>query len=489
LGDPVQTKDFTDDRLADVLRDLSDDETWEAIEIQLGQQLVRVYDLQRQPVRLDSTTVGVYHQVEEEGLFQYGHSKDHRPDLPQFKVMLGSLDPLGLPAATLVVGGQVPDDGLYVPTIRQAQQVVGLGGHLYIGDSKMGALATRAFLQASDDYYLVPLAHTGTVPALLAELLEPVWQGQQPLERVYAPRSEHVPPRLLALGYETTRAQQGEVQGETVSWEERMQVMFSPSLARQGRRGLNARLDRAEQALQALTPPPGRGRRVRADLPALQTEADAILKKHRVESLLEVDFIPLVAQRTVRQYGDRPARTEERTRYQVQVTRQVEAIRAARRRLGWRLYVSNAPLDRLSLAEAVPAYRGVPTIERNFTRLKGPLGIRPLYVQRDDHARGMVRLLSLALRGLTLLEHVVRLGLQVAEEALVGLYPGNPNRLTARPTAERLLRAFRNLTLTVVHLPDRSLRHVTPLSPLQQRILSLLGLPASIYENLSSIPP
>jgi hypothetical protein len=55
------------------------------------------------------------------------------------------------------------------------------------------------------------------------------------------------------------------------------------------------------------------------------------------------------------------------------------------------------------------------------------------------------------------------------------------------------LEAFQGITLTVVHLPGQTIRHVTPLSDLQQRILALLNLPVSIYQALAvhtgSIPP
>ena len=83
----VCQKDFTDDRLADVLKELSDDLAWEQLENALGQRLIRVYNLQSDAVRLDSTSVSVHHQTDETELFRFGHSKDHRPDLPQFKVM------------------------------------------------------------------------------------------------------------------------------------------------------------------------------------------------------------------------------------------------------------------------------------------------------------------------------------------------------------------------------------------------------------------
>jgi len=105
LPEPVRIKDFTDDQLADVLRVLSEDGTWEEVESQLGQRLIRVYNLHQAPVRLDSTTAAAYHDEEGNTLFRNGHSKDHRPDLVQFKVMLSILDPLGMSVATLVVAG------------------------------------------------------------------------------------------------------------------------------------------------------------------------------------------------------------------------------------------------------------------------------------------------------------------------------------------------------------------------------------------------
>src|SRR3990172_1322732 len=167
----VGIKDFTDDRLAGVLRYLADDEAWEAIETELGQRLVRVYDLTTGLVRVDSTSVAVYHDAEGSSFFEYGVSKDHRPDLRQFKLMLASLHPLGMPLATLDVGGSRADDPLYLPAISRTQSVLGKRGRLYVGDVKMAALGTRGALQADGDYYLTPLPQTGNVPELLARLV------------------------------------------------------------------------------------------------------------------------------------------------------------------------------------------------------------------------------------------------------------------------------------------------------------------------------
>lgn len=497
IPEPLTVKDFTDDRLADLLRYLNSNEVWQEVEEQLGQRLIQVYDLKQEPVRLDSTSVSVYHDEEDTTLFRQGHSKDHRPDLAQFKVMLSTLDPMGMPIATLMVAGNEADDALYVPTIQRSRKIIGTRGQLYVGDTKMGALATRGYVQAGGDYYLLPLAQTGEVPELLKQLLEPIWLGEQNIERVELNQQSATDTcsganrrQLLAAGYQVSRDQQTDVNGQSLSWQERVLVVYSPVFARSARRGLQQRLERADLALRNLTPPPGRGKRQWHDLEPLQASIQAILKRYRVEGLLDVSHIEQSQQRTIRAYANRPARTEERVRYLVQVQRNSTAILRTRRALGWRLYVTNAPENKLPLAQAIQVYRGSPNMERNHHRLKGyPLGLRPMYVQREDHATGLVRLLSLALRVLTLVEHVTRAGMQAGAETLQGLYAGNPQRQTARPTTERLLKAFKDITLTVVKLPEQLLRHVTPLSQLQRRILTLLGLSASIYEELADMAP
>jgi transposase len=144
--------------LAAVLEALSVDDRWAAFEGALTPQLLRVYDLQPERVRLDSTTASGSWTVTEDGLFQLGHSTDHRPDLPQVQVMVLALDPLGLPVATDVVPGQRADDPLYIPAITRVRQSLGRRGLLYVGDGKMGALATRAFIQADGDDSWCPLS-------------------------------------------------------------------------------------------------------------------------------------------------------------------------------------------------------------------------------------------------------------------------------------------------------------------------------------------
>src|SRR2546430_2401568 len=179
LGQAVRGLDFSDDRLAWVLDALSNDEQWQAFEREVSRHLIRVYDLRPSRVRVDSSTISGYVQPTPDGLFQFGHSKDHRPDLPQVKIKLSALDPLGLPLGLTVVSGERADDGLYVPAIQQAQQTLGQVGLLYVGDCKMAALPTRAYVQQSGDYYLCPLSGVQVSEARLQQFVAPVQANTQ----------------------------------------------------------------------------------------------------------------------------------------------------------------------------------------------------------------------------------------------------------------------------------------------------------------------
>jgi transposase len=126
----VERLDFTADRREIVLRRLRDDTRWSALESALKQHTVRVYELVTGRVHVDSTSASAYVSGTADGLLQFGHSKDHRPDLPQVKVMQAVLDPLAMPVATAGVAGARADAPLYIPGIARVQASLGRRGLL-----------------------------------------------------------------------------------------------------------------------------------------------------------------------------------------------------------------------------------------------------------------------------------------------------------------------------------------------------------------------
>jgi len=180
--------------------------------------------------------------------------------------------------------------------------------------------------------------------------------------------------------------------------------------------------------------------------------------------------------------------TERSVRYQItSVERDDAAIERLVARMGWQAQVTNLASSRLSLGDSVLCYRAGTCVERAFHQLKDrPLGIRPLYVHRDDQVRGLAHLLSLASRVLTLFEVLVRRGQDQDGADLAGLYPGQAKRTTDRPTAQRVLEAIARtgVTLTRVVSEGGCRWHLPALPVLVSRVLGYLGLSDEVYTRL-----
>jgi transposase len=112
-----------------------------------------------------------------------------------------------------------------------------------------------------------------------------------------------------------------------------------------------------------------------------------------------------------------------------------------------------------------------------------------MYLQSDERAIGLIHLLSIGLRILTLIEYQARKHLADLNEKLSGLYAGNPKRATDHTTTEALLQAFKGIYLSVVTIGEQVLYHMTPLSDVQGKILSLLDFPTHVYAQLADIFP
>jgi transposase len=495
-GQKVKVLDFSDDRLALCLAELSKTEVWHVIEKLLGTTLLRVYNLKQATMRLDATVGTVGHDPAKHSLFKVGKAKNGSYET-QFKMMLASLDPLGLPLVVDIASGNVADDPLYVPCYQRAKEVVKQEGVLVVGDSKMSAIGIRGVVVVGKDHYLTPLAWLRDEPELLDKLLKEWQEEQGEAINIFLPQdmpadgSDPDPALAIAYGFEVSRPRESMVKGETIEWEERLLVIRSHSYTKSMQNGLHRRLDKAEAALKKLTPVRGRGKQQIEDEQSLLTGIEQVEKQYRVQGFFHCSYEYEVTERHIRAYKDKPARIERQVRYQLTVKRNQAAIAETEFKAGWHIYASNAPADELSLTEAVLAYRNQYIEENIFRRLQGKfLSITPVYVQRDDHAQGLFHLLTLGARILALGDYQAKQALAKEKSQLTGIYLGNPNRGTARPTTERMLKAFEHINLLI--LPSEMLSEaseisfVTPLSPIQERILNLLGLPTSLYTSLQS---
>lgn len=477
LGITLRETDCSDDRLAIILTLLGDPATQATLDAALLQRWIRVYRLPTKTVRLDSTSVSVYHEdVADDSLLQHGWSKEHRPDLRQFKLMLATLDPLGLPICCQPVAGNRSDNPLYVPAYQAAVSALGTSDVRVVGDSKMGDLRTRGHMVAGGSRYLSayrpPQASDEIAGWVSAALAHPErWVRLEHVER----RTGEVVVDAVVDPLTRTQTWVDPTTGQGYAWTERV-LLVQATTYQQGLRRLREQaLSRLTTDLLKLAQPPARGRK------RYQAEAELarVVQKRIAEAKLagvvqtELQSLPAANGTTAWVVA---AIWVDRAAWQAMVDR-----------LAWQVYVTNTTTEEDPVEAVVASYHQQPVHEHSFSRLKTRnLRLRPVFLRDETRISGLVWLLCLAVRVLVLTEQRLRAAVQEQGSALVGLNPASRTQATTTPTSERVIRAFRNLTVTVITGSDGEQRHVSLLNATQQQILALLGLPPDLYARLGS---
>ena len=251
----VTPKDATDDRLGLLIEAFGTDlEQLIRYHMEQGASIVQAYALPTTVGRFDLTSFNVYHTVnksEKDGLLAFGHSKDRRSDLLQFKQSLGTLDPSGVPLLTMTLKGNTADDPYYVPAWEQMAATLGKRDFIFVGDCKMGSLETRGKIAQAGGIYLCPLPMTGHVPDQLDE-----WIHQLPvaLEDIYLAGQEEGELRKTGQGFEVKKVMTRQEELGEFEWQERWLVIHSDRHAKKQQTGFLKRLEQAEKAVKSSRP-------------------------------------------------------------------------------------------------------------------------------------------------------------------------------------------------------------------------------------------
>ncbi|EDN67213.1 transposase, IS4 [Beggiatoa sp. PS] len=448
--------------------------------------MIQAFELPTEVGRYDTTSVNVHHspQDNQKGLLNFGHSKDKRPDLLQFKQGLGVLDPAGIPIFSETIAGNNADDPLYVPAWRKMATTIGNTDFLLVSDCKGAALETRSQIAQEHGLYLFPLAKTGNLPEELTNLVKnPPTTPQDLIQPEVNNQGNQL---VIGKGFVVDK----QLECGTHVWSERWFVVRSNSHARRQIRARTERLQKAKTALNRLTP-----RKDEQRSHFLQRALN-LKKKYSLERVIDIQIEELV--KPQKHYLKRGSPNPD-TPYEMIETRQLKLHFTINQALlkdeellaGWRIYVTNAPAKRMTLELRCQYYRGEWLVEHSFHRFKkGKLPVLPLFLRLDERIRGLLMLLSVALQVLTLIEFVIQRELAANSETVSGLVPGNPKMKTARPTTERIINKFKQLHI-VLTVAGKHLKAflVETLTPLQQRLLALMNVPIEIYERLSFRQP
>ena len=476
-SDHIRSLDFSDDRLARLLDRFSDDDNWNQFETALGKKVLQVYAMPsiEEEVPIIRTDAFNVPQFREQGrLFRHGYSKQRRSDQPFCKVMMSSIDPFAIPLAVNIVKGSGPDTEHYLPIIKRTRQMFGTSGQLYVGDSALGSMPNRTSIHLAGDYYLCPLSRKQVSQNELQQYLSKV-ESYKNLPNLF---SEAGSKRKSAYFLEIVE----QVMDSTTktNWKERRILVYSPDYAKGLIGSFTNRITEAKEKIQNLVISKS-GRRNPKTLKDLYGRIETIIKKYKIENCLTINCSEEVEYIKVQKHKNRPEEIRQKVTLDLTIEENTKTIEQKKNRLGWQLYGSNVPLKVLSTRQLVKTYRDEYKIEHLFDYLiNRDVGLLPIYLKKEERVKGLIRLLSVAMKFSVLIQQQVRKSLKENDENLKGIYPGNKGRKTNAPTTPMLLRAFKGLA--VVWISDTNIQ-ISEQNDTQRNILRLLKIPDE-YEHI-----
>ena len=486
---PAEAALLHDDRLGRALDRLFEGVGSELI-LAVVRRVVQEFAVGLDELHNDSTSVsfyGAYEEAQQEGeqrgratqAITWGHSKDHRPDLKQLLYILTISEDGGVPVYFTTASGNQTDDRTHCQTWDLLHQLVGRPEFLYVADCKLASSENLAHIATRGGRFVTVLPRTHkedeTFRARLRQRPEViVWE---PLYEVLDEEGQ-LRDRFTICAEEMTSND-----GYRLLWYRSTRKAQTDALAR------NRRLQRAWVELADLQARL-QGPRTRFRQRAKVEEAVArLLEDNGVAAWLRVTIEEQHQDayrqaRPGRPTPDTPYRKETRAAYSLSWELDQRLLAESEREDGVFPLLTN---DRAFDAEQIlRAYKRQPLIEKRFSQFKTDFAVAPVYLKNVSRIQGLLAVYFFVLLVQTLLERELRRAMARSGVPSLPLYP--EGRACTRPTTQKIIELFEPIQRHEVLLDadsgrddEEPLTLVTKLTPVQRKIVQLLGLAPSAY--------
>ncbi|MEK7731323.1 MAG: IS1634 family transposase [Planctomycetota bacterium] len=444
--------------------------------------VIKEFRVSLEELHNDSTTItfcGRYEGAGEQSVqrgrvvhaITWGHSKDHRPDLKQLLYNLTVSADGAVPVHFFTGNGNLTDDQTHRETWDLLRKLNGTPDFLYVADSKLATKENMSYIAGEQGRFLSVLPETR---AECRDFRKLVTQQAVSWQKIWEKTDEngHITDVISIAGHPATT-----IEGYRLIWFHSTRKAELDTISR------NDRLQRALRALAILR------QKLQSPRTRYRQEArvrDAVEK--RLAPLGATEWIPV----EIKQYEDERYRQDhrgrpgKRTRYRRDVrTRfdieyKIDPLKVAEDALqdgNFPLVTNDKQLPEL---EILRAYKRQPFLEKRFEQLKTDFEVAPVYLKTRRRIEALMCVYFFALLVQALVERELRRAMDKDGIEDLPLYPeGRPCRA---PTTRRIVDVFENIQRHELTKSDgSSATFVTELSPLQTRVLKLLGISPSMY--------
>ncbi len=450
---------------------------------------VAAYGISADELHNDSTSLALYGAYQDAGGIPRGgatpprpargHSKDHRPDLKQLVWILTISADGAVPVTCRMADGNTEDSTTHIATGETCRALAGRAGFLYVADCKLATRDNMRHIAGQHGRFLTVLPRSRR-----EDQAGRAWLASGPI-----PWAEIAPgPGRRKLGppqiYWAVPAPSCSEEGYRITWIRSSSKRTCDAAARAGR------IETAQAALSELAAALAAPRCRLRHRVAVEEAAAAVIAEAGATRWVRFEVADEVTAEYRQERRGRPGpgtryRRIDRHRFTLSFTVNAAAVAYDAASDGCFPLVTND--TEMTAAELLAACKRQPRLERRHATFKGVLEAAPIELKSDYRIDALGFCLYAALLVHALIERQLRSAMADAGLAELPLY--HEDRPCKTPTAARVLELLSPLARTIVLHRDQVLKVAPPaLSPLQEKILTLLGVPLSPYRSGASPP-
>jgi len=401
-----------------------------------------------------------------------GHSKDHRPDLKQLVLILTVSADGAVPLAHRVADGNTTDDSTHIEIWDGLVALTGRPDFLYVADSKLCTREQMSHIDRRGGRFVTVLPRTRREDTLLRD-----WAANEEPDFVEAHRRPGKRKGDTDSVWRVAPAPLPSSEGHRITWAHSSQKQHLDEAAR------SDRIQRARRGLKDLDARLAGPRARISSRVAAEEAAAATLTATGAQRWVTVSVTETTEETMRQEKRGRPGKDTRyvkttKTRYALNIQIDADQIRRDAASDGCFPLISNDP--KLTDTEVLTAYRYQPNLEKRHHQLKSVQDAAPVTLHSPHRIEALFACHFIALLCCCLIERELRAAMTRDDIAELPLY--HEDRSCAAPTAARV---FDHFTDVQRHHLTREHQHVQTfepqLTPLQQQLLDLLGVPASAY--------
>jgi len=408
---------------------------------------------------------------------RHGHNKDFRPDLKQLLFILTVTADGAVPIACRVADGNTPDDVTHIPTWEELRALVGKADFLYVADGKLCSKEALGHIAGRGGRFVTVVPRGRREDTWFRDWVQshaPAWQ-----EALRRPGARLGDPERI---WRTFEAPAPSVDGYRVIW------VHASSKAARDAASRAARIEAGLATLDVLaTRLAGPKTRLRTRVAAEEAAAAALAAAGATRwvgfTITETEEVAFRQERRGRPGSETRYRRSEKRIFTVSARVRAEAVAYDAATDGCFPLITNDLA--MTPAEVLAAYRYQPNLERRHHMLKGPQEVAPVYLQTPQRIEALLLCHFLAMLAEALIEREIRTSMKSAGLSGIPLYP--ELRECPSPSAPRILEIFQGVQRHELISEGEVVQSFEPqLTPLQQQVLELLHVPASVYASANA---